>query len=297
VLVDLTVAVVNVVVFILTAMLIPTFDGDKQENPGFCWMAGHVLLASFSLADCVLSLYVMDYVRKQNVVGLLDTLYTNQCFGRLNDKVIIEASGAVEEYVEVVVIIQACLASIMACFHVVKACGRTIVIKICPEGCWDCLKSMAPEVIGEAIELFTSVFGYVKFMSALAKFRRMHELMNKNADQLNAAGSQSSSEACIYSCCTGVQDFELPKGESREWWRVGSGGGLGSLPDTNVIIAFFAAMSGMIGLCLIMKKKEYLRHENSEVGQSASPEEVPGPPVRPRLKARVRARCSVKTRT
>jgi hypothetical protein len=183
-----------------------------MANPAICWVQGHLLLAIFSFADGVVSAYVMDYLGKMRVVRLLDTLYEVECFDRINDKVIFDASGVLTSYVEVIVIVQISVAFITAAFHFVKAFRREDM-----EG----ISSLSlMEAALELSELIASVAGYTQFMSAATSFYQMHTLMD--GSRYRAAGP------CMYSCCTSVSGFTPPGG---------AGAWSGSQPDAIVASA------------------------------------------------------------
>ena len=222
VLADLVLAVLNILFVIVVDGA--AFEKLQQLQSRY-WVQGHLLLAIFSFADGVVSAYVMDYLGKMRVVRLLDTLYEVECFDRINDKVIFDASGVLTSYVEVIVIVQISVAFITAAFHFVKAFRREDM-----EG----ISSLSlMEAALELSELIASVAGYTQFMSAATSFYQMHTLMD--GSRYRAAGP------CMYSCCTSVSGFTPPGG---------AGAWSGSQPDAIVASACLGSMAIMVSLCL-----------------------------------------------
>lgn len=225
---DLVLAVCNIIFVLLVdgAALRPL----RRIQARF-WTQGHLLLSLFSLADGIMSAYVMDYLMDKRVSDLLDSLYSFECFSRMNDRVIFEASGVLTSYIEIIVPVQVGIAFLTAAFHFVKAFRK--------EDMEGVTSLTAMEGMLELSELLTSIAGFIQFTAAAESFHKMHNLMD--ADRYTQSQMQSLSDACIYSCCTGIERFEPPPSVAA--WEEAN------LSDSLVLAGCILTMVGLVGLC------------------------------------------------
>jgi hypothetical protein len=176
--------------------VIEAANSRHREDP---WLKrwGNAWLALMSLADAGITLRIMLYLQGMNTVQSLALLFDSSCFSRLNDRIVIDASDALESYVEETVVAQVSIALAAMMWHLIKAFYRKDAHVVELRNITDGLSGVLFSFVFESAELIASMVAFTKFVAVHNNFLEMYAKSNTDIGTV----LPGQAESCVYSCC------------------------------------------------------------------------------------------------
>jgi hypothetical protein len=161
---------------------------SNDEKSLWWWRSGNLCLLLLAVIDAFLSLTVKHELESNDAGGLLEQLFSSECFSRADDRALSATKSTIDDYVGTIIVAQVTVAVLGAVVHFAAAL-RPIDVEN------TVILSKVGSVVCEIGELIAAIIGFKEFAEAKQTFMDKYSLMagSQNAGSGGICTSPSSS--------------------------------------------------------------------------------------------------------